>query len=290
MLYSILLFAGWVVLLAGIRFITVLAHELGHAVSLLVMQDSRATVYIGSMGDPTSSLELHFKRLDIWIKYNPFKWNSGLCVPHTKELSVNKQLVFAAMGPVASLMMLIFPALVVKYSHLEPAIKMIFFFTAFSAFTDFFVSAFPRAQPIKLYAGGTVYNDASGIRQILLFKKLREDYGMAVSLYKEKNYARAEPYFEKFLKAGWRDEQMLRLAIYTCLQLKNNELATAFDQALREKGNMSADDFTWSGIIKTKNGNYREAINDFKKALKIDPDNKAAQEQLVFAQANTVTA
>ena len=285
-LYGTLIFALWTLLLTGLRFITVTGHELGHALSLLSMQKGRVTIYIGSMGDPTGGFHLHFKRLDVFIKYNPFKWNSGLCVPHTKELSVNRQLIFIAMGPVASLLLIIFPSLVVGYSTLGPGYKMVFFFTAFSAFTDFFGSAFPRPQPIPLYGGGSTYNDASGIRQLLIFKKIKHDYELACAVYKNKEYAQAAPYFDRILEAGWRDDQMLRMATFTHIQTRNYERATVLSEKLKAKGNMDSDDFARAGHIYHFNRQFEKAAENFRKALRLNPGNQYAQEQLSIVEQN----
>jgi hypothetical protein len=58
---------------------TVLFHELGYAIPIILMTREDATIYVGSYGDKRHSINLCLGSLNIWIRYNPFGWRGGLC-------------------------------------------------------------------------------------------------------------------------------------------------------------------------------------------------------------------
>src|SRR5215203_4918679 len=84
--------------------LTVLFHELGHAIPLLVFTKKPVVIFIGSYGNTKRSVRLNFRVFDIWLGYNPLKWvwRGGLCISAPVELSNTKQLIYAICGPIAS--------------------------------------------------------------------------------------------------------------------------------------------------------------------------------------------
>ena len=68
------IFFGLFLLVVITRPFTVLFHELGHAIPAMLMTKQGATVYVGSYGDKKQSFQLALGGLEIWFRYNPFKW------------------------------------------------------------------------------------------------------------------------------------------------------------------------------------------------------------------------
>lgn len=246
-------------------------HEMGHAVSLLVLTGDDVAVYIGSMGDKTHCVKIPMPRTDIWVKLNPVRWNSGLCVPNSKNLSIDRQIIYVAMGPVVSLLLMVVPFLIILYTHIPDAAKAFLYFLCLSAVVDFFSSAFPRPGLIRLKSGKTTYNDASRLLQLISHKRYEKEMAAATALYSDKNYQAATEQFEKFLSAGWRYDHMLRMAIYSYLQLKNNERAEAFDKVLQGYCDLTSDDLIRSGCIKYNKGDLAGALLDFEHSLQMAP-------------------
>src|SRR5690606_11654786 len=87
------------------RMLTVLFHELGHALLALAMGSQKVVVYVGSFGDPNKSLTFNIGRLHFYLKYNPLLWNQGLCVPNSEGMTVSQQILFTFSGPVMSLIL-----------------------------------------------------------------------------------------------------------------------------------------------------------------------------------------
>lgn len=100
-------FPTFLLMLIGLALIarpfTVLFHELGHAIPVILLTKQKATIYIGSYGDPKSSIKINFGLLTIYFRYNPLAWRLGLCVPSAKSVSINRQIVYTLAGPIASL-------------------------------------------------------------------------------------------------------------------------------------------------------------------------------------------
>jgi hypothetical protein len=96
------IFLGLFILVIITRPFTILLHELGHAIPLMLMTKKGASVYVGSYGDKKHSLVITLGNLDIWFRYNPIKWHGGLCVPKAHEISLNKQIIYILSGAIFS--------------------------------------------------------------------------------------------------------------------------------------------------------------------------------------------
>jgi len=93
-----------ILLLSVSFFITVLLHELGHAIPALRMTRDDVNIYIGSLGDPDKCFHFFIGRIAVYCKYNPLLWYKGCCfAADAYYLSLNQRLLFIAGGPIASL-------------------------------------------------------------------------------------------------------------------------------------------------------------------------------------------
>jgi hypothetical protein len=89
--YMPAIFLAMGILIFITRPFTVLLHELGHAITLMLLTKKGASVYVGSYGNQKQSFKIKLGSLDIWFRYNPIKWSGGLCIPKTDDISLNKQ-------------------------------------------------------------------------------------------------------------------------------------------------------------------------------------------------------
>ena len=91
------------ILVAFTFFITILLHELGHAIPALLLTREDVVIYIGSLGNPYKCFKVSISQLTIYCKYNPLLWYKGCCVSFDYDLTINQRLLLVAGGPIASL-------------------------------------------------------------------------------------------------------------------------------------------------------------------------------------------
>jgi hypothetical protein len=86
------------------RAITVLFHELGHAIPALIFTKEKVNVFIGTYGDVKKSRHLALgKKLSIYFKLNPLKWSKGMAQYTGHNLSLFKRLTIMSLGSLNSL-------------------------------------------------------------------------------------------------------------------------------------------------------------------------------------------
>ncbi|WP_299519125.1 tetratricopeptide repeat protein [Winogradskyella sp.] len=261
-----------------LRPFTTLIHELGHGIPALIFTDKKVTLYLGSYGNPDKSFKVVFGRLELFFNKQLFNWNVGLCVMEEKTLAINKQIVFVLMGPLASLILSIVLTYAIVIADFSDYTLAVLFLVNISTYYDFFVNIVPSSRPIKLYNGSIVYNDGSRILELLKFKKAPEEYSIGTEYYNNKEYALAAKEFEKVLAKGYQEPIIYQLLISAYLQIKDNDSALrinkSYDARFRESFN--SNDYTNMGLIKSFSGAYEEAVQDYDKAIELNPNNHIA--------------
>jgi len=255
------------------RPLTVLFHELGHAIPAILLTKQKATIYIGSYGDPKRSIKINFGMLAIFFRYNPFAWRLGLCVPSAKSVSINRQIVYTLAGPLASLIIATIACYFTFAYDLHGFLKLFLIVFLGSAFLDLLVNLIPNEIPIKLYDGSVAYNDGYSLKQLFYYKRLPKEYSDAANLYNEQKFADAAVLFEKLL-ADTKDENIFRLAISSYLQDKNYGKAKELSDAFSLTGKMSSDDLSNIALSYSQLGFHDEALELYNKSLHLNPDNK----------------
>lgn len=268
----ILLYFALLVLIT--RPFTVLFHELGHAIPAILMTRKTVSIYIGSYGDPKKSLHFSIGLLDVWFKYNPFSWQLGLCVPSAKQISINKQIIYTLTGPLASFVIAIVACYFTFAYDFHSFLKLILFIFLGSSIFDLFVNLTPRTAPVKLYDGRLTYNDGYQLKQLFYYKKFTKEYKQAAELYNQKKFAEAATLFNDFLKSGFKDENIYRLAISSFLQVKNYKQAKELSNEFIMKGKMNSDDFANAGITYSQLDSHDKALEFYDKSLELNPNNK----------------
>jgi tetratricopeptide (TPR) repeat protein len=268
----ILLFFALLVLVT--RPFTVLFHELGHAIPVMLMTRQTVSIYIGSYGDPKKSLHFSIGLLDVWFKYNPFSWRLGLCVPSAKQISINKQIIYTLTGPLTSFVIAVVACYFTFAFDLHGSLKLILIIFLGSSIFDLFVNLTPRTTPIKLYDGRLTYNDGYQLMQLFHYKRFPKEYEQAAELYNQQKFAEAATSFNDILKSGMKDENIYRLTISSFLQVKNYKLAKELSEEFLVQGKMNSDDFANAGISCSQLDQHDKAVDFYDKSLELNPKNK----------------
>jgi len=258
------------------RMLTVLFHELGHALPALAMGSERVVVYVGSYGDPNKSLTFSIGRLHFYLKYNPLLWNQGLCVPNSDGLTVNQQILFTISGPVMSLILGTACFIAAFIGTLHADIRTAFVIFGISAVIDFYTNLIPREDPIKLFDGSLTYNDGHLLRQLWRYRAYAAEYPKAAEFYNRGDYATAADLFHATIRKGATDTMIFRLAIHSYMQAGNDATARELCNTIQSHSNLTSDDFAICAFISSRLGRYEEALDLFEKSLNLDNTNKYA--------------
>jgi tetratricopeptide (TPR) repeat protein len=256
------------------RPLTVFFHELGHAIPIILLTRKKATIYIGSHGDPKKSLKLNAGVLQVFFRYNPFAWRLGLCVPSAKTVSLNAQIIYVLAGPFASLIFGIIACYFTFAYDLHGFLKLFLIVFLGSAFFDLLVNLIPNTTPVKLYDGTIAYNDGYNLKQLLYYKRVPRKYEEAAALYGEQRFAEAAILFEKILSEGFKDEKIYRWTISSHLQDKNYEKAKDVSEDFALTGKMNSDDLSNIALSYSELGQHEKAMELYDKSLQQDPEHK----------------
>jgi hypothetical protein len=153
-------------------FFHVLIHELGHATPVLLGSRSRATIYIGSYGDPNRSFSCRVGRLNIWIKYNPFLWFRGMCESGGASFSINRQILYVAAGPLGSLLLGGVACSLLSIGQIPGFLRLLLGFMVLFAAMGLLGSTVPTGRRRYMRDGRQVYPDLILILRLWRSKRL----------------------------------------------------------------------------------------------------------------------
>ena len=265
-----------VLLIVITRPFTVLFHELGHGIPALLLTKEKVTLYIGSYGDPNHSLTFRIGRLELFFKYNPFLWKIGLCVPHSKEVTINQHIFITILGPFSSLFLGAICCYIAFAGDFHGSIKVISVVFLGSSVFDFFINIVPSEESIQLYDGSIAYNDGQQLRQLFKYKTLPSQYKIGADHYNKQEYEMAAKAFHNIIDNGLKNDIVYRLAISAYLQFKDYKTALILQNDFEKYCNLNSDDYANSGLIKSQLGNYDDGMSDYQKSLDLNPKNKCA--------------
>ncbi|WP_459209215.1 tetratricopeptide repeat protein [Aquimarina rhabdastrellae] len=270
--YHYLLF---IATLAVLRPFTVFLHEMGHAIPTLLYTKEGVTIYIGSYGDPKKSLHFRLGRLEVFFKYNPLLWDSGLCVREQIDIPINRGIIIILMGPLNSLIIGAFCLYIGLFGSNSDSITFITMMIAISSLLDFYHNIVPNHEPITLYSGQQVHNDGQQLKLLFKYRNLPEEYDKCVEYYNNKEFEKSGNLFEKIIKSGIKRDFVYRLAISSYLQIKEYDKANEINKEFikKYKKRFSSIDFFNNGLIKSHKGNIDGSILDYTESLKLDANN-----------------
>lgn len=265
-----------ILLLIIIRGVVVILHELGHAISIILLTKKGATVYIGSYGDDEKSIRFKIKSLILYFSYNPIYWKNGLCIPHAEEISNTKKIIYILAGPLCSFTFAsIFFFLIISY-RLNDTYFHIGAVFLFLAIVDLLYNLVPNQNEIKLDNGDITYNDGYNLTLVLKEKRNLKKYITAIDTYSNQKYDTAIILFHDFLDRGVDSDITYRFLISSHLQLKQyNEAKKLVDESIL-KYPQNSDDFTNAGLIYSFLGFHEKALKFYTDAIEINALNATA--------------
>ncbi|MCW3104311.1 MAG: hypothetical protein JWO09_2751 [Bacteroidetes bacterium] len=253
---------------------TILLHELGHAIPAMLLTGGKVTIYVGSYGNRENSQRISLGKLEIWFRYNFVEWKQGLCSPHAKDISINRQIIYTLCGPLASLLVaiaMLYFAFVFNFNEL-PVFALIIFLA--SAVTDIISNLNPTPKPVELHSGKIIYNDGYALISLFRIKAERRRTDWIVHKYNLGNYKKAAELSAKLLKTKSASDFMAyRILVSSLCQLKEYERAYDYYKQFAAKYKPDAHDLSISGFLLCQLGSREEGIIDYKRSLELDPDN-----------------
>ena len=263
----------------------VFVHELGHGVTALFLCKGKIKMYVGSYKDYTDCLELNLGRLKIILKYNPLQWNTGMCSIVVKTLSTKRRILVVLMGPIASLMLaFIFFNLAFMGERSDFTKALSFFLMIFSLY-DFYVNIKPSKSLDKL---DRFYSPSDGSQLLELLKLLRMEphYTQGLQQFSEREYNRAAKTFEELIKAGYHNSHVYRYTIFSYVSLDDYESAYKISEELKKLPILEEQDYFYSANVLLKLRRFSECIEDYSKALELNPDNAITLNNRGYAYNN----
>ncbi|MEO7312436.1 MAG: tetratricopeptide repeat protein [Chitinophagaceae bacterium] len=265
------------------RPLTVVLHELGHAIPAILLTKQKVTIYIGSYGDPRKSIKFHIGRLEIFFRYNVFAWRLGICVPSEKNISVNRQIVYTITGPFTSFIVAVIACYFTFTYDMHGLLKILLVVFLTSSILDLLINLTPNKTPIQLFSGKFVYNDGYKLKLLFYYKKFPGEFEKAMVLFNQQRYSESTVLFNKFLTKNLKEETIYRLAIHSNLQIKDYEKAKEISDTFIKLGKMTSDDFSNIGLAYSQLGFHEQAIGFYNESLEQNPDNKYSLNNMGYA-------
>lgn len=172
-MFEILSIIALVLLLALAFFVTVILHELGHAIPALMMTRDDVTIYVGSFGSPYDCFRFTIGKIDVYCKYNPLLWYKGCCVHSGDYLSIDQRIGIVAGGPIASILETIITWLLISNLQHDDFFRVVFggIFVISLGATAY--SLIPNPIPRYTPSGYAVYSDPYEIFRLVRMKRGR---------------------------------------------------------------------------------------------------------------------
>lgn len=236
----LVILASLFILSAFTRPITILLHELGHALPAMYLTKQDSTIFVGSYGDEKFCIKVQLFKLEIFIRYNPIKWGGGMCKVHGDNFFALHTFIYVLCGPLISLAIAIIFFYLTFYFDLHGFIKLLCVFFLGSAIIDFIGNLLPRE--IDLENSGKVYSDGYVLKEIIRVKKFVDKYNRAVDLFHEGNYIKAATIFHKFILQGFLSEDLYRFGVVSHMLINDFRTANVLRNNFLEKYSPNVED------------------------------------------------
>ncbi|HVX49152.1 MAG TPA: site-2 protease family protein [Chitinophagaceae bacterium] len=263
-------------------FINVAVHEFGHAIPMVLLTGKKAEVYLGSFGNKKSPFKFSTRYFDIWIKPR-FIMGAGLCKATATKVSIKKQLIYIACGPLASLLLactifLFFPVL---SPDLQKRAIPLAFFVASAAF--FLVTVIPHETNILMPRGNRLNSDGYTLKQLWALRKYEKEYFEAFDYYLAKDYAKAAGLLVFLIDKKIQIRYLFSHALSALCLAKQHARAIELHDRVRGHVKFTADDYCNIGVARIRTGEYQCAIEELKKSLKLHPGHYISLNNIGYA-------
>ena len=241
------------------RPITVLVHELGHAIPALLFTQKPVTIYVGSYGDRSKSLFFNLGRLQSFVSYDIFQSQMGLCY-HSSAKTIQQTLLIILGGPLASLLFGLLLIVLVSNFIFPPMLNFVFYMLLVSAIFDFFVNMIPSKNPSYLFDGTPVYNDGNSFFKLLKESKYPENYFKAIDFYSKEKNKRAIHNFHSVLEEGYTDKVVYNKLIAAYVNDQQYHRALNIYNTMLTQHQLNNEEYHNLAITYWKLKNYERAI------------------------------
>lgn len=272
--YLLPIVLGLIILIIVTRPFTVLFHELGHAIPIILLTGKKATIFIGSYGNRKYSFRLAAGKLEMWFRYNPIKWGGGLCIAEEENLSVKKQIIYTLGGVVFSLVIAGAFFYLTIIHDLHGSLKLICAFAFGSTIFDLVVNLIPRE--VTDFDGSLHRSDGFILLNILQWRNFSKKFYDAINLYNNKEYSRAGKMFEALSIHTFQNEDISRLAYCCYMYIKEYEKAYMLLQKFSNNYELNSDDYYNYGHVCSELNLNEEKSLYIKKSLELNPDSPYA--------------
>jgi tetratricopeptide (TPR) repeat protein len=256
-----------------IRPVTILIHELGHAIPAIIFTRKKVTVHIGSYGDTKNSLHLNAGLLEIWLRHNPFSWKRGICIYSNPGMSFNKMITIVLSGPLLSFLLAATASYFTFIYNGHGALKLVMAIFLGSAILDILVNLVPQEKPVTIYNGETVYNDGYQLKLLFYSKKLPAAYFEVYEQYQLKNYEQALQTAEESITQGVQHKEMYRMAIACAISMQEHKKALHYHKNMKMAYRLDSNDFTNLGIIYVYQNLPGTNLTAFEESIGMNPNN-----------------
>ncbi len=188
--FGFLYFLLFFLLIFWVRGLIVLLHELGHALMAIYLSKEKVNVYVGSFGERKDTIHLKFGLLECYLKKN-MAWDRGLCVPESKNFTLNGQIWYTVMGPVVTILCAVVFGILAYSAMIPNWIRVFAGLMSFISLTDALRSLIPSKRPILMADDGITYNDGQLLRNLLNNKRLNSKFEEVEIATNQKDYERA---------------------------------------------------------------------------------------------------
>lgn len=223
-LLGILIAISGILLVLGIRSLTTLVHEMGHAIPALLFTKETVKVYIGTYGDISKGLNILIGRFQIFFYFNPFDWKIGMCTHKGTDRFWHNVLIIIG-GPIASLFISI--PLINRFmsGSMTNEVKFISMVIIVASMIDFLVNIIPSSRQIYMHDGTVGYNDGLQLQMLLARKNLTEEHLVLESLVKEEKHGEVMALCSKHIAEDGNDPLIHRLMIDTLIKQQDHDKA-----------------------------------------------------------------
>lgn len=266
---------GGILLVAFLRSLTTLFHELGHAIPALAFSDKEVKVYVGSYGDISNTLKLGLGRLKIFLKFNFFDWKLGMCT-HASVRNVWQRLFIIIGGPIASLIVAsIFLFFIIKG---ELSDHWIFVSAAFmlAAVVDFVTNIYPSEMPVTFHDNSVGYSDGQQLLRLYRRFKLPDEFFEAEKLFFETKYDEAERLCESLIQNHEPQKETLKLATKVLIAKRDYVGALEIFGELQQVEKLVSEDFFMIGFLYKKLNQSDAALKHLNQSIHLRFQNPVA--------------
>jgi len=255
-------------LIVVLRLVTTLFHELGHAIPALMFTSKKVEVYVGSYGNSAKTLKLNLGRLIMYLKFNLFNWNIGLCRQEEATKKIWQRVLIIIGGPIASLLIAI--PIILNLEALKG--NSTFFFLAIifiaAATIDLIVNLIPASQALNMDGGGAAYSDGYQLWAIIQRALLPKEFHELSEKLEAKSYEEVLEITNNLLSEPKPKRYAYDFKIEAHTQLKEYEKAIGTYKLLNDEDRLHKSDYLEVGKLYNKLGDYGEALHFFEHSYK----------------------